>query len=129
MGGQELDMIVSLSAPSKYLATWYMHAIHAVYMYTILPYSPNVLLIVMLATPLYNAAVCTPPCVNGACVATNACSCSMGYTAPQCDIPIITECDTNVCQNGGSCSNVAGSVICSCLLGYGGSSCEIEGKV
>ena len=77
----------------------------------------------LLINALCYTAVCNPPCINGACVAADTCSCSVGYTGLQCDTAIVTECDVDPCQNGGNCSNLAGSIICSCPMGFGGSSC------
>ncbi len=32
------------------------------------------------------SVVCDPPCVNGACVQNNNCSCSEGYEGDTCDV-------------------------------------------
>ncbi len=37
-----------------------------------------------------------------------------------------TECDRNLCQNGGSCSLLTSTYTCVCPPGYGGSLCEVE---
>ena len=55
---------------------------------------------------------CLPPCVNGECIDNDTCVCSPGYTGEICDMAIISECDTNPCENGGNCSIVATSQVC-----------------
>ena len=37
--------------------------------------------------------VCNPPCVNGACVKNDTCSCSAGYEGETCETP----CEKIVC--------------------------------
>ena len=37
---------------------------------------------------------------------------------------IDSVCDTMPCQNGGTCSVVAGTVSCSCVPGYSGYTCQ-----
>lgn len=42
---------------------------------------------------------------------------------------VATACDSNPCQNGGTCRNGKdGSFVCECLFGWTGATCE-EGKV
>ena len=52
-----------------------------------------------------------------------------GYTGVICDVPIISECDTNPCENGGNCSMVAMSQVCNCPEGFKGQKCEISSKL
>lgn len=33
-----------------------------------------------------HAGICDPPCVNGACVGNNTCSCSEAFTGEFCDM-------------------------------------------
>uniref|UniRef100_K1RUJ1 Versican core protein n=1 Tax=Magallana gigas TaxID=29159 RepID=K1RUJ1_MAGGI len=40
-----------------------------------------------------------------------------------CDI---NECDSNSCQNGGTCHNGNNQYTCSCLPGWTGTNCEID---
>ena len=69
---------------------------------------------------------CLPPCVNGECIDNDTCVCSPGYTFEICDMAIISECDTNPCENGGNCSIVATSQVCNCPEGFKGRLCEIS---
>ena len=36
----------------------------------------------------------------------------------------INECDTDPCENGGTCANTMGSFTCTCAAGYDGDTCE-----
>ena len=36
----------------------------------------------------------------------------------------INECETDLCENGGSCENTIGSFTCTCAAGYDGDTCE-----
>ena len=69
--------------------------------------------------------VCNPPCVSGVCVETNTCQCADGFTGETCDETIVGECELNPCQNGGTCTVIATSLVCSCVEGYSGEFCEI----
>lgn len=69
-------------------------------------------------------AVCTPPCLNGACVSTDTCSCSAGYIGERCETPVFTECDSSPCENNGSCVILGGSYICNCGPDFTGSECQ-----
>ena len=69
---------------------------------------------------------CLPPCVNVECGNNDTCICSPGYTGEFCDMPIVSECDTNPCENGGNCSMVATSQVCNCPEGFKGQKCEIS---
>ena len=42
-----------------------------------------------------------------------------------CDVPLITECDVNPCQNGGNCSMIAVTPVCNCPDDFSGPRCEI----
>lgn len=74
------------------------------------------------------AVSCVPPCENGACVADDVCSCSLGFEGARCSESIFTECAVNPCENEGSCRVRARSFICSCPLGFCGLQCQMEGK-
>jgi hypothetical protein len=57
------------------------------------------------------------------------CECAQGYVPNSILDPTcvdINECDSyiEVCKNGGECSNLPGSYMCSCLLGFSGKNCE-----
>ena len=69
---------------------------------------------------------CLPPCVNVECGNNDTCICSPGYTGEFCDMPIVSECDTNPCENGGNCSMVATSQVCNWPEGFKGQKCEIS---
>ena len=36
----------------------------------------------------------------------------------------INECDTDPCENSGSCNNTVGSFTCTCVAGYEGATCQ-----
>ena len=36
----------------------------------------------------------------------------------------INECQSNPCQNGGTCIDAANKYTCNCVLGYSGANCE-----
>ncbi|XP_030070145.1 delta-like protein 4 [Microcaecilia unicolor] len=68
------------------------------------------------------------PCKNGAtCMNTGqgsyTCSCKPGFSGVDCEHKI-SECDSNPCRNGGSCTDMENSYICECPQGYYGSHCE-----
>ena len=54
-------------------------------------------------------------------------SCTSGWTGNDCSSNI-NECQvtSNLCQNGGTCHDQAGSYICSCVSGWKGRNCEIN---
>ncbi len=74
-----------------------------------------------------HTAVCDPPCLNGACIATNTCSCSVSYTGVRCDTSLAMDCDVSPCENNGSCALLAGSYICTCPFNYNGVNCQNPG--
>lgn len=39
---------------------------------------------------------------------------------------VVRPCDSNPCQNGGTCSPAGGGYMCGCTDGYAGTSCELE---
>ncbi|XP_064398468.1 sushi domain-containing protein 2-like isoform X2 [Halichondria panicea] len=68
--------------------------------------------------------VCDPPCVNGACVQNNNCSCNEGYEGDTCDVSVVSACDTNICENNGVCVKHVLTYTCNCPNGYIGDYCE-----
>ena len=42
--------------------------------------------------------------------------------------PVYIECETNRCENGGSCAKLGVSYTCACTDGYSGSLCEAFSK-
>ncbi|KAJ6667326.1 hypothetical protein lerEdw1_017304 [Lerista edwardsae] len=68
------------------------------------------------------------PCKNGAtCMNTGqgsyTCACKEGFTGIDCEWNI-SECDSNPCKNGGSCTDLGKEYKCTCLPGYDGVNCE-----
>lgn len=52
---------------------------------------------------------------------TFSCSCPVGYSASLCEIAVPNSCDSNPCQNGGTCNLVTlNNYTCSCTTGYRG---------
>jgi len=73
---------------------------------------------------------CTPaPCLHGTCDdgggAIYTCTCDPNWGGSDCDQS--SDCDTNLCQNGGSCVDDTpgdGDSSCDCLPGFDGLLCE-----
>ncbi|CAH1791161.1 unnamed protein product, partial [Owenia fusiformis] len=62
------------------------------------------------------------PCGNGRCY-RQGCCCNEHYTGPRC-IALIDYCLSQPCFNGGICSSMVGSYICTCPRFYTGIHCE-----
>ena len=41
-----------------------------------------------------------------------------------CHVPELDECESDPCQNGGTCQDESKKYSCSCLAGYNGNNCE-----
>lgn len=70
------------------------------------------------------AVVCVPPCENGVCVRNDTCSCSEGFSGNTCADQDVRECETNICENGGTCTVMGVSTVCTCPQGYTGLLCQ-----
>jgi hypothetical protein len=66
------------------------------------------------------------PCLNlGTCEASEdgasfSCTCSEGYTGPNCETEI---CAPSICLNGGTCEVHGDTFTCTCLSGFEGNNC------
>uniref|UniRef100_A0A0L8GNU4 EGF-like domain-containing protein n=1 Tax=Octopus bimaculoides TaxID=37653 RepID=A0A0L8GNU4_OCTBM len=70
------------------------------------------------------------PCLNGGiCQNTKpdeySCTCSKGFSGGNCEI-VDRDCETNPCENGGTCVIAANGVSCICAPGWTGSLCETD---
>ena len=69
--------------------------------------------------------ICSPPCEFGVCVSNDTCSCADGYAGDTCTNRTVRDCgEINPCENGGTCTLVATSYVCSCPEGITGLFCE-----
>ncbi|XP_006824660.1 E-selectin-like, partial [Saccoglossus kowalevskii] len=76
---------------------------------------------------LNDTSVCTYTCLDGYEASTSLTSTCNGtsWTVDPVTCSDINECSNNICQNGGTCSNSAGSYSCDCAgIGYTGDVCE-----
>ena len=48
-----------------------------------------------------------------------------GYTGAKCETEV-DECDSNPCENGGSCTDDVNSFTCDCITGFTGTECEVN---
>lgn len=51
------------------------------------------------------------------------CECEEGFEGDYCDTKIITACQSNPCQHGGTCNEVGGTFKCTCVDNFEGNSC------
>lgn len=69
------------------------------------------------------------PCLNnGICtdmINAFTCSCSIGYTGPQCQFGGF-QCSSGPCLNSGTCTVVNNGYQCTCPAGLAGNRCEID---
>ncbi|XP_038597013.1 delta-like protein 4 [Tachyglossus aculeatus] len=70
------------------------------------------------------------PCKNGATCSNTGqgsytCSCPPGFTGVDCELEV-SECDSNPCRNGGSCTDLDHGFHCLCPPGYYGPHCELS---
>ncbi|KAF6018837.1 CUBN [Bugula neritina] len=76
-----------------------------------------------------NPDPCSPnPCRHGNCFTLSnsnvfTCSCLEGWTGHLCDTDI-NECESSICQNGGTCTNTPGNYTCACTEYAVGRNCE-----
>ncbi|XP_039253188.2 uncharacterized protein LOC120330347 [Styela clava] len=66
-------------------------------------------------------------CGRGRCtsIPTVHCECDQGFTGERCDIAI-NLCDSDPCQNGGTCHSQFDRYLCQCRRGFSGDNCERE---
>lgn len=58
------------------------------------------------------------------CVCVSNLSHPMSFSLPLSLPPDIDDCQSNPCQNGGTCIDEINSFVCLCLPSYGGATCE-----
>lgn len=70
---------------------------------------------------------CDTACQNNTRCVASACDCAgSGFTGPTC-ADDIDECESDPCENGGSCRNTAGGYACDCSgTGFTGDNCEVD---
>ena len=61
--------------------------------------------------------------INSGQTITDFCTCAAGFTGVLCEQEV-DDCESNPCQNGGTCTDGLLSYVCSCLLCYTGTHCE-----
>ena len=54
------------------------------------------------------------------------CDCIAGYTGGMCDVNI-NDCESDPCQNGGSCNDEVDGFVCDCISVFTGDTCDTEG--
>ncbi|XP_023215803.1 neurogenic locus Notch protein-like [Centruroides sculpturatus] len=55
-----------------------------------------------------------------------SCSCPVGYSASLCEIAVPNSCDSDPCQNGGTCALITlDNYTCTCAAGYRGHHCQL----
>lgn len=70
----------------------------------------------------HRCATLSTPCSPGQhCVLTTPCPAHFRHNCVD-----INECDSNPCQNGGTCHNGNNQYTCTCLPGWTGTNCEID---
>ena len=52
------------------------------------------------------------------------CQCAPGFTGSKCQTDTLNDCNSNPCQNGGTCSDNVTYFTCQCASGFTGSHCE-----
>ena len=71
--------------------------------------------------------LCICLCVN-LNVWVSKCVCTVSNFSLSLSRPDIDDCQSNPCQNGGTCIDEINSFVCLCLPSYGGTTCE-KGKL
>ncbi|XP_071841566.1 uncharacterized protein [Apostichopus japonicus] len=70
-------------------------------------------------------------CRNTYCSATNDlgvfCECPAGFLGERCQIQDVNRCSSSPCRNGGQCTAFSKFFACSCVQGFGGTTCEVTG--
>ncbi|XP_074046823.1 sushi, nidogen and EGF-like domain-containing protein 1 isoform X1 [Macrotis lagotis] len=70
--------------------------------------------------PCLNGGKCIDDCITGN--PSYTCSCLAGFTGKKCHLDV-NECDSDPCQNGGTCTHGINSFSCQCLPGFKGPTC------
>ncbi|XP_045150472.1 sushi, nidogen and EGF-like domain-containing protein 1 [Echinops telfairi] len=71
--------------------------------------------------PCLNGGKCIDDCVPGD--PSYTCSCLSGFTGRHCQLDV-DECESQPCQNGGTCTQGANSFSCQCPASFRGPTCE-----
>uniref|UniRef100_A0A2C9KBM1 Uncharacterized protein n=1 Tax=Biomphalaria glabrata TaxID=6526 RepID=A0A2C9KBM1_BIOGL len=81
-------------------------------------------------TTIDDICLLNDPCLHGGkCTNTSSgysCSCNIGWTGEDCEIPVDYCSQNNTCKNNAGCYNLANDTYCHCPSGTGGKTCELK---
>ncbi|XP_078382279.1 pancreatic secretory granule membrane major glycoprotein GP2-like [Oculina patagonica] len=82
---------------------------------------------------LFNTGCLITGCLNGgSCLVDDgqqtfsSCSCKVPWTGERCEIKLETECSSNPCLHGGTCTDMIIGFRCACAASFTGSHCELN---